>query len=106
MEKMINKWLADGLINQELAEVLTQSVKEEKTKLHRTRLNICIYTVSAILIGIGIIAFISANDWLLALLTSLPILKILIMLVLTVSSLFLATSWCMRKINSRNSGMR
>ncbi len=88
MEKMINKWLADGLINQELAEVLTQSVKEEKAKLHRTRLNICIYTVSAILIGIGIIAFISANDWLLALLTSLPILKILIMLVLTVSSLF------------------
>lgn len=88
MEKMINKWLSAGMINQELAETLLADVKEEKAKIHRIRLNICIYTVAATFIGTGIIAFIGANDWLLKLLTSLPVLQIILMLALTVLSLF------------------
>lgn len=88
MEKMIYKWLGAGIINQETADILLTDVKEEKTKLHRIRLNICIYTIAAILIGIGIIAFIAANDWLLAILISLPILQIIIMTIITVASLF------------------
>lgn len=88
MEKMINKWLNAGMITQETASVLLEDVKEEKAKQHRIRLNICIYTVAAVLIGTGIIAFIAANDWLLAILIALPVLQILLMLALTVSALF------------------
>lgn len=88
MEKMINKWLNAGMITQETASVLLEDVKEEKAKQHRIRLNICIYTVAAVLIGTGVIAFISANDWLLAILIALPVLQILLMLALTVLALF------------------
>ncbi len=88
MEKMINKWLVAGLINQETAEVLLESVEEENAKKHRLRLNICIYTIAAILIGIGVFAFVSANDWILSLLMSLPVLQILIMLMLSISALY------------------
>lgn len=87
MEKMINKWLVAGLINQETAEVLLKSVEEENAKKHRIRLNICIYTIAAILIGLGVFAFVSANDWILSLLMSLPILQILIMLMLSICAL-------------------
>ena len=88
MEKMINKWLVAGLINQETAEVLLKSVEEENAKNHRIRLNICIYTIAAILIGIGVFAFVAANDWILQLLMSLPVLQILIMLMLSISALY------------------
>ena len=88
MEKMIHKWLNTGMITQETASVLLEDVKEEKAKQHRMRLNICIYTIAAILIGTGVIAFISANDWLLAILISLPVLQIAILTLLTVTSLF------------------
>lgn len=88
MEKIIIKWLESGMINQETANLLLEDVKIRKTKQHRMRLNICIYTVAAILIGMGVIAFISANDWLLKLLTALPVLQILIVLALAVSALF------------------
>ena len=88
MEKMINKWIVAGLINQETAEVLLKSVEEEKVKKHRIRLNICIYTIAAILIGIGVFAFVAANDWILSLLMSLPVLQILIMLMLSISALY------------------
>ena len=88
MEKMINKWLDAGMITKETAELLLADVKDEKIKRHRIRLNICIYTVAAILIGTGIISFIAANDWLLELLISLPVLQIVIMLIITVLSLF------------------
>ena len=88
MEKMINKWLVAGLINQETAEVLLKSVEEENAKKHRIRLNICIYTIAAILIGLGVFAFVSANDWILSLLMSLPVLQILIMLMLSISALY------------------
>lgn len=88
MEKMIYKWLNAGMINQETANTLLVDVKEEKAKLLRVRLNICIYTIAIVLIGTGIIAFIGANDWLLKLLTSLPVLQIFLMLSLTVLVLF------------------
>lgn len=88
MEKMINKWLSAGMITQEIASVLLDDVKKEKARQYRIRLNICIYTVATVLIGIGIIAFIAANDWLLAILTALPVLQILLMLFLAISALF------------------
>lgn len=88
MEKMINKWLKSGIISHETAKILLEDVKEERAKQHKIRLNICIYTIAAVLIGIGVIAFIGANDWLLKLLTSLPVLQIIIMIALTVLSLF------------------
>ena len=88
MEKMINKWLSAGMITQEIASVLLDDVKKEKARQYRIRLNICIYTVATVLIGIGIIAFIAANDWLLAILTALPVLQILLMLFLAISAQF------------------
>ena len=88
MEKMIHKWLNAGLINQETAEALLIDVKEEKAKQYRIKLNICIYTIATVLIGIGVIAFIGANDWLLKFLVNLPVLQIILMSILTVSTLF------------------
>ena len=88
MEKMIYKWLNANMISQETAGVLLDDIKKEKARQHRIRLNICIYTVATVFIGLGVILFIAANDWLLKILTSLPVLQIAILTTLTVSSLF------------------
>lgn len=76
MEKKISKWLKDGLINDETAFKMIEEIKADKAKATKTRVNITIYTVAVILIGLGIITFISANDWILELLNSCELLKI------------------------------
>ena len=88
MKKMINRWLEKEIINQELANVMLKDIEEEKARKSRIKLNICIYTIATILIGIGVLAFISANDWLLKIFTDTPVLQIVVMLILTISSLF------------------
>jgi len=83
MEKKISKWLSEGLIDSDTAEKLLLRVREDKLKLHKIKINITIYTIAVILIGLGVITFISANDWLLELLNSNRFLKIFLMLAVT-----------------------
>ncbi len=87
MEKRITRWLEKGLIDKQTALVLLKEVKEEKAKNHKLKLNIAIYTTSIVLIGMGIISFIAANDWILQLFNKFEILKIILMLALTSASL-------------------
>ena len=76
MEKKINKWLYEGLIDKPTALKMLQEIKEDKIKARRTKINITVYTIAVILISLGIITFISANEWLLKLLNSSDFLKI------------------------------
>lgn len=85
--KNIERWLEKGYINQELAEILNNDLKQEREKVCKTAMLCVLYTIGALLIGIGVIAFVASNDWILELLTQTPILKVLILLILAVSSL-------------------
>ena len=87
MEKRITRWLEKGLIDKQTALALLKEAKEEKAKNHKLKLNIAIYTTSIVLIGMGIISFIAANDWILQLFNKFEILKIILMLALTSASL-------------------
>ncbi len=88
MEKFIYKWLNSGIINEKTADILLKDISEEKARQRRIKLNICIYTIAAVLIGTGIIAFIAANEWLLSLFMNLPILQIGLLTAITVALLF------------------
>jgi len=88
MEKKITKWLEDGLIDKSTALTMLAEIKEDKAKIRKTRINVTIYTVAVVLIGLGVITFISANEWILKLLNSSDFLKIFLMSLLTCSSLF------------------
>ena len=88
MEKRIEQWMKEGLIDEKTAAQMQQDIKAEKEKLRKTKINILIYTIAVILIGTGVITFISANDWLLELLNSNNILKITLMTLITIVSFF------------------
>lgn len=88
MEKLIKKLVTEGKINQETAEILLNEIKIKKEKTNRIRINILIYTIATVLIGIGVISFISANDWILKLLNNLPLIKIIALSMVTICSLF------------------
>ncbi len=86
MENRILKWQKDGLITEDASRQMLAEIKEEKIKLRKTRINITIYTIAAILLGLGVITFISANDWILELLNSNRFLKIILMSLVTFAS--------------------
>ena len=64
MEKKIEKWLSEGLIDNHTASKMLEDIKEDRAKIRKTRINITVYTIAVILIGLGVITFISANEWL------------------------------------------
>lgn len=86
MEKKIEKWLNEGLINKETALKMLVEIKQDKARSKKTKINITIYTIAVILIGLGVITFISANDWILRLLESSDFLKIFLMITVTIGS--------------------
>lgn len=88
MEKKIAKWQAEGLIDGETASKLLADVKEDKARNRRNKINITIYTVAVVLLGLGVITFVAANDWIWELLNASDLLKIFLMLVVTCSSLW------------------
>ena len=88
MEKLIKKLVTEGKINQETADILLNEIRIKKEKTNRMRINILIYTIATVLIGIGVISFISANDWILKLLNNLPLIKIIALSTVTICSLF------------------
>ena len=86
MEKKIEKWLSEGLIDNHTASKMLEDIKEDRAKIRKTRINITVYTIAVILIGLGVITFISANEWLLQLLNSNDFLKIILMVSVTIVS--------------------
>ena len=88
MEKLIKKWVENNIITEETAKILLEDINNEKIRKRRIKLNILIYAIAIIFIGIGVISFISANDWLIKILNSMPILQILFLTLFSVLSLF------------------
>ena len=86
MEKKIEKWLSEGLIDKQIALKMLADIKEDKQKSARIKINIAIYMVAVVLLGLGVITFISANDWILKLLESSDIVKIFLMTLITIGS--------------------
>ena len=85
MEKMIKRWLTEGKINGETAMILLEDISKEKEKRLRLKLNIIIYTIAAIFIGLGVISFIAANMWILL---AFAALRLIAMPVITVATLY------------------
>lgn len=67
MEKHVRNWLEKGYIDEKQAGIILADINEEKSKNSRLAMNITLYTIGAILIAIGAISFIAANDWILRL---------------------------------------
>jgi len=86
MEKKVEKWLSEGIIDKNTALKLLADIKADKEKTHKIRLNVTIYTVAMILLGLAVITFISANDWILQLLRSCNALKISLITAVTLAS--------------------
>ena len=84
MEKKISKWVEKGLISKEQALKILEDIKTEKIKSHRNKMYITFYTIAAVLIGIGVISFVAANDWIIKLfMNAAAFIKILLMLLTT-----------------------
>ncbi len=88
MEKHVKKWLKLGYIGEEQSKIILDDIKEEKNKNARLAMNITLYTIGAILTGIGVISFIAANDWILRLFYS-RFVKISASLIVTFACFFL-----------------
>ncbi|MBQ9149996.1 DUF2157 domain-containing protein [bacterium] len=88
MEKQIQRWLEQGIITKDVALKLLADVKLQQQKMYKLKINVTIYTIAAILIGLGVITFISANDWLLKLFELVESLKIIVLFSLTAFSLW------------------
>lgn len=88
MEKHVKKWLKSGYIGEEQSKIILDDIKEEKNKNARLAMNITLYTIGAILTGIGVISFIAANDWILRLFYS-RFVKISASLIVTFACFFL-----------------
>ena len=87
MEKFVQMWLESGIIDNDTAQKMRADISAEKARVQRIRLNILIYTIAAVFIGIGVITFISANDWLLALLNKIPSMKVIAIFAATAGAL-------------------
>ncbi len=88
MEKQINKWLEKSLITKEKAMELLADYKEEVQQKRKVRSQVAFYTIGTILIGLGVISFIAANDWIIQLFLKFEFGKILAMILATIGSFY------------------
>ena len=88
MEKQIKKWLEKGIITEDKYQELLLDYKEEREKNRKKKIQITLYVVGALLFGLGIISFVAANDWIIKLLESAHLLKILLLSSLTIGCFY------------------
>lgn len=88
MEKRIIKWLEKGLINQETASALIEESKIEAEQIRKIRTQIALYIIGAIFLGLGIISFIAANNWIWEYLLSSDLLKIILLSGATIGAFY------------------
>ena len=84
--KNIERWVDKGLIDENLAQVLRDDIKEQTQKQNRLYFQIILYTIGVILIAAGVITFVSGNDWIIKLFNKIPLLKEILLLIVTVLS--------------------
>lgn len=84
MEKKIQKWLEEGIIDKENALRLLAKIKEDTKKRQKLQGIVAMYTVGAICIGFAIISFIAANDWILKLFELIGAFKIILLLLASI----------------------
>ena len=99
MEKRLYNWLQKNIINQETYELLLKEVKEEAEKRRKTGLTITMYIIGIILLGLGIISFIAANNWLLAFLMKNDFIKIFLLSLITFLSFYFGYVFAYKKRN-------
>ncbi len=85
MEKHINKWLERGLISDVQAEEMLNDIKDTKANIQRKRTLILLYSLGALLVGLGVITFIASNDWIVELFMNSPLLRIISLSAVTVA---------------------
>ncbi len=85
--KNIERWLKNGLIDENLAQILCADLKKEAERKQKLTMQVVLYTIGVILLGTGVITFVAGNDWLLKLLKSVPVLQILILFICAAASL-------------------
>ena len=84
MEKKIQRWCEKGLIDKDTACKLLLDTKEQNEKNRKIGTQILLYTVGAYLLGMAVISFIAANDWLLKIFELFELLKIIVIFGITV----------------------
>lgn len=88
MEKRIVIWLEKGIINEEIASKLLIEAKNEAEQARKIQTQIALYLIGAILIGIGVISFIAANNWIWTYLLSSDLLKIVLLSSATIGAFY------------------
>ena len=88
MEKFLSLWLQKGFISEEQYQNLKADYTQSKEKTRKTRVQITLYIIGALLLGFGVLLFIAANDWLIELLNRLNFLKISILFILASTFLY------------------
>lgn len=84
----IKRWKNIGLIDENLALVLEEDLKKESKKRAKFLTQITLYTIGVILVAIGVICFISANDWIVELFKKTPLIQTFVLFVFAISSLY------------------
>jgi len=103
LQKHIQKWLQIGLLEQNQADKILDDYRKEKERNARNAINIVLYTIGAILIGIAAITFIAANEWILKLFYS-RFVKISVSLAVTVFCLYLGCYFSYKKTEFKKLG--
>ncbi len=86
-QKQIESWLSQGIISQDQADKMLLDLESQKEQTRRKRFLATIYTIGSLLVGIGVILFIAANNWILELFSS-DLLKICALAGLTIGSYY------------------
>jgi len=61
IERLIGKWLEEGMINQDLADKMLQDINEDKKERTSNKLIIVLSTIGSLLLGIGAFLFMASN---------------------------------------------
>ncbi len=83
MKKHIQRWLQKGLISEELASTLFTDYIQEQKRVRKRNFQVLLYSLGAILIGLGVLSFVASNIWQLLLLFDAPISRVIGMTLLT-----------------------
>ena len=77
----IERWLKKGLIDENLAGILSEDLRIENKKRRKIAAQIVLYTIGVLLLGVGVISFVAENDWILELLEKTPLLQMFILFI-------------------------
>lgn len=88
MEKQIQKWLEKGMITEQKALELLADYKVQREERRKIKIQIALYVIGAILVGLGVISFVAANDWIWQIFVMSDFIKILALSASTVGAFY------------------